>query len=47
MRIKPRCGGDGRVQSEFSDWVTGGDDSLCESKLWDHDRIHKQTLDEE
>ena len=41
-----RCSGDDRVQSEFFDWVTGGDDYLCESKLWNHDRIHTEALDE-
>ena len=41
-----RCSGDDRVQSEFFDWVTGGDDYLYESKLWNHDRIHTQALDE-
>ena len=42
-----RCSGDDRVQSEFFGWVTGGDDSLYDSKLWNHDRIHTQALDEE
>ena len=41
------CSSDDRVQSEFFDWVTGGDDYLYESKLWNHDRIHTQALDEE
>ena len=26
---------------------TGGDDYLYEFKLWSHDRVHKQALDEE
>ena len=42
-----RCSGDDRVQSEFFDGVTGGDDYLYESKLWDHDHILTHALDDE
>ena len=42
-----RCSCDERVWGEFFDLGTGGDDYLCESKLWSHDRIHNQALDEE
>ena len=42
-----RCSGDDRVWNEFFDWVTGGDDYLYESKLWSHDRMHPQAVDEE
>ena len=42
-----RCSGDDRVQSEFVCSVTGGDDYLHESNLWNHDCIHTQALDEE
>ena len=41
-----RCSRDDRVQIEFFDGVTSGDDYLCESKLWNHDRIHTWALDE-
>ena len=41
-----RCSGDDCVSGEFFGWVTGGDDYLCKSKLWGHDRIH-MALDEE
>ena len=41
------CSGDDLVWSEFFEWVIGGDDSLYESKLWSHDCIHTQALDEE
>ena len=42
-----RCSGDDGVQSEFFDGVTGGDDYLYESKLWDHDHILTHALDDE
>ena len=38
-----QCSCDDRVWGEFFDC----DDSLYESKLWSHDRVHKQALDEE
>ena len=41
-----RCSGDDRVQSGIFFSVTGGDDYLYESKLWNHDRVHTQALDE-
>ena len=30
------CNCEYRVDSEFFDWVTGGDDYLYESELWNH-----------
>ena len=36
------CRCDDRVWGEFFSLGTAGDDCLCESKLWSHDRIHKQ-----
>ena len=42
-----RCSADDRVQSEFFLFGYWCDDYLCESKLWNHDRIHTPALDEE
>ena len=42
-----RCSCDDCVWCKNFDLVTGGDDNLCESKLWSHDRTHNQALDEE
>ena len=38
--------GENPVWSEFFDWVTGGDDYLNVSELWNRDRIY-MALDEE
>ena len=47
MRSKPSVVATIVFWRELFDLGTGGDDSLCESKLWSHDRFHKQALDEE
>ena len=38
------CNCEYRVRSEFFHWVTGGDDHLYESELWNHCRIQTTAL---
>ena len=38
------CNCEYRVDSEFFDWVTGCDDYLYESELWNHCRIQTTAL---
>ena len=47
VRTKPGAEATIAFRVSFFDWVTGGDDCMYESKLWSHDRIHTQALDEE
>ena len=42
-----QCSCDERFCGKLFDLGTGGDDYLYESKLWSHDRVPKQALDEE
>ena len=44
MRTKPDVVAMIAFRTSFFDWVTGGVDCLCESKLWNHDRIQTMAL---